>query len=323
MRSNVLHGLCADVLRVRACLVRGRRLQPGPDAARTAREGTRRGPGPGRRANGGDASRGAILFFHRPACHRCHDAEDGTRLGPDLARPARRHRRLPRRVGPAAVEGHQEGLRNRHHHHHGGQTVTGLLAEEKDRRRVVAARPGQDGKPSRSRSRTSTERPAASRRSCRTGWSTCCPAGRSFSTWPATSWRSPRRAGRARELRPAASLFARRRCRTTSGPRPRRPDPLPRRARPSSAARRSTPRVCANCHGTKEQPGSMPTSLRFAEGKFKNGADPFRMYQTLTHGFGMMTPQTWMVPRAEVRRDPLHPRGLPEAAQPEPVRRGR
>ena len=40
----------------------------------------------------------------------------------------------------------------------------------------------------------------------------------------------------------------------------------------------------------------MPTSLRFAEGKFKNGADPFRLYQTLTHGFGMMTPQTWMVP---------------------------
>ena len=56
-------------------------------------------------------------------------------------------------------------------------------------------------------------------------------------------------------------------------------------------------RVCANCHGTKEQAGSMPTSLRFAEGKFKNGAEPFRMYQTLTHGFGMMTPQTWMVPQ--------------------------
>src|SRR5581483_9897459 len=56
-------------------------------------------------------------------------------------------------------------------------------------------------------------------------------------------------------------------------------------------------RVCANCHGTKDQPGSMPTSLRFAEGKFKNGAEPWRMYQTLTHGFGMMTPQTWMVPQ--------------------------
>src|SRR5262249_18461519 len=55
-------------------------------------------------------------------------------------------------------------------------------------------------------------------------------------------------------------------------------------------------RVCINCHGTKDQPGSLPTSLRFADGKFKHGADPFRMYQTLTHGFGMMTPQAWMVP---------------------------
>ncbi len=55
-------------------------------------------------------------------------------------------------------------------------------------------------------------------------------------------------------------------------------------------------RVCANCHGTHEQAGSLPTSLRFAEGKFKNGSDPYSMYRTLTYGFGLMTPQTWMVP---------------------------
>lgn len=55
-------------------------------------------------------------------------------------------------------------------------------------------------------------------------------------------------------------------------------------------------RVCANCHGTKDKPGSLPTSLRFAEGKFKNGSDPLSMYRTLTHGFGLMAPQTWMVP---------------------------
>lgn len=56
-------------------------------------------------------------------------------------------------------------------------------------------------------------------------------------------------------------------------------------------------RVCANCHGTIDQPGSLPTSLRFAEGKFKNGSDPHSMYRTMTHGFGMMTPQIWMVPK--------------------------
>lgn len=55
-------------------------------------------------------------------------------------------------------------------------------------------------------------------------------------------------------------------------------------------------RVCANCHGTKDKPGSLPTSLRFAEGKFKNGSDPLSMYRTLTHGFGLMAPQAWMVP---------------------------
>ncbi len=51
-----------------------------------------------------------------------------------------------------------------------------------------------------------------------------------------------------------------------------------------------------NCHGTKDQPGSLPTSLKFASGKFRNGSDPFTMYQTLTRGFGLMAAQTWMVP---------------------------
>jgi len=49
--------------------------------------------------------------------------------------------------------------------------------------------------------------------------------------------------------------------------------------------------LCVVCHGTKEQPGSLPTALRFAEGPFKNGSDPFSMYLTLTRGFGQMVPQ--------------------------------
>ncbi len=56
-------------------------------------------------------------------------------------------------------------------------------------------------------------------------------------------------------------------------------------------------RLCINCHGTLEQPGSLPTALRFGEGKFKSGSDPFTMYRTLTYGFGFMVPQMWMVPR--------------------------
>jgi putative heme-binding domain-containing protein len=55
-------------------------------------------------------------------------------------------------------------------------------------------------------------------------------------------------------------------------------------------------RLCINCHGNHDRPGSLPTSLRFASGKFRNGSDPYTMYQTLTRGFGMMVAQSWMVP---------------------------
>ena len=63
-------------------------------------------------------------------------------------------------------------------------------------------------------------------------------------------------------------------------------------------------RLCINCHGDHQKPGSLPTALRFAEGKFKNGSDPFTMYQTLTRGFGFMVPQSWMVPQQKY--DAIH-----------------
>lgn len=56
-------------------------------------------------------------------------------------------------------------------------------------------------------------------------------------------------------------------------------------------------RLCINCHGTNDRPGSLPTSLKFGKDKFKNGSDPHSMYQTLTKGFGMMVAQGWMVPQ--------------------------
>ncbi|HUG68466.1 MAG TPA: DUF6797 domain-containing protein [Pirellulaceae bacterium] len=56
-------------------------------------------------------------------------------------------------------------------------------------------------------------------------------------------------------------------------------------------------RLCANCHGTHDRPGTLPTSRKFGVEPLKNGADPYAMYQTLTRGFGMMVPQHWMVPR--------------------------
>src|SRR5439155_18373657 len=56
-------------------------------------------------------------------------------------------------------------------------------------------------------------------------------------------------------------------------------------------------RLCASCHGTRDEPGSMPTAARFADIKFKNGSDPFGIYQTLTRGYGMMAAQSALVPR--------------------------
>lgn len=80
-------------------------------------------------------------------------------------------------------------------------------------------------------------------------------------------------------------------------------------------------RLCINCHGTADQPGSLPTSLKFASGTFKNGSDPYRMYLTLTHGYGLMAPQTWMVPTQKydvvyyVREAYLKPRNIAQYTQ--------
>jgi len=55
-------------------------------------------------------------------------------------------------------------------------------------------------------------------------------------------------------------------------------------------------RVCANCHGTLDSPGSLPTAPRFAQARLKAGSDPYSLYRTLTSGTGQMVAQTWMVP---------------------------
>ena len=49
--------------------------------------------------------------------------------------------------------------------------------------------------------------------------------------------------------------------------------------------------VCHNCHGDVNLPGSIPHSLRFAEGQFQHGNDPYTIYQTITRGWRLMAPQ--------------------------------
>lgn len=49
--------------------------------------------------------------------------------------------------------------------------------------------------------------------------------------------------------------------------------------------------LCVVCHGTRDQPGSLPTATAFAGGEFKNGSDPYSMFATLTAGYGQMVAQ--------------------------------
>lgn len=54
--------------------------------------------------------------------------------------------------------------------------------------------------------------------------------------------------------------------------------------------------LCMTCHGTLTQEGSMPTSRHFQREPFKNGNDPFRLFQTLAQGYGLMMPMPQYTP---------------------------
>ena len=62
--------------------------------------------------------------------------------------------------------------------------------------------------------------------------------------------------------------------------------------------------LCITCHGSLTQEGSMPTSRHFQREPFKNGTDPFRQFQTLTQGYGLMIPMPIFTP--EQRYAGLH-----------------
>lgn len=56
-------------------------------------------------------------------------------------------------------------------------------------------------------------------------------------------------------------------------------------------------RACFSCHGNVDQPGSIPNSRQFWTEPFRNGADPYALYRTLTLGYGLMPPQVQLTPR--------------------------
>lgn len=55
--------------------------------------------------------------------------------------------------------------------------------------------------------------------------------------------------------------------------------------------------ICHNCHGDLNLSGSIPNALRFGEGLFQHGSDPYSIYQTLTRGWRQMAPQVQLVPK--------------------------
>ncbi len=242
-----------------------------------------------------DAGRGAVLFF-QPflTCAKCHDPEVGTRLGPDIAR-----------AGKEATAEHliesvllpsksiKKGYEPLTVITTAGRAITGLLVEEKKDVLTLIDPAGN----------TLISIPTAKIEERRAGKQSLMPDG-------LVNMLSDRQQfldlakylieaaeggpGRARELRPANTAFV----------PPEYEKDIDHaalvRGLDDKAFKRGEAiytRVCANCHGTKDQPGSLPTSPKFATHTFKNGSDPHGLYRTLTHGYGLMAPQTWMVPR--------------------------
>lgn len=52
--------------------------------------------------------------------------------------------------------------------------------------------------------------------------------------------------------------------------------------------------LCFACHGTPEKKGTLPTSRPFWSDPFKNGNDPYSLYQTIKKGYEQMPPQPWL-----------------------------
>jgi putative heme-binding domain-containing protein len=250
----------------------------------------------------GDARRGALIFY-QPAltCTKCHIAEradaPAPTLGPDLATIGKD---TPDRDLVESILEPSKVIRKGYEPvtiaTDDGRTITGLLAEERPDA-IVLRDPVQDGRPvAIARDRIEQQR---------RGGPSLMPAGLVNALSSRQQFLDLVRylmeiaeygPARARALRPDPALVA---------------PPLPEYERrldhagliaglDADSLRRGEAiyaRVCANCHGTRDQPGSLPNAPRFASAALKNGSDPYSLYRTITDGFGQMAPQSWMVPR--------------------------
>ena len=303
------------------------RPRPRRPFARTPARGRRpRRPRPAAREQG-DPGRGAVgLLPAGPGLHRLprRPGDDGR---PPRPRPRRdrqgRHRRLPGRVDPRAVEGHQEGLRNGHDRHGDGKTITGLLAEERPDA-IVLRDPARDGKLVTIASDEIEQRQAGGPSLMPAGLVNALASRQQFLDLVRYLWRSPTAApsGPA-QLRPDPAARRPAAARVRARPRPRRPDRRPRTRRASSAARRSTTASAPTATARRTSPARCRPRSGSPRARSRTAATRTAMYQTLTARLRPDDAADLDGAPAEVRRDPLHPRDLPQAAQPEPVRAGR
>ncbi len=255
----------------------------------------------------GNASRGALVFFRQDmACIRCHASGDSTnKYGPELAKS------YPETNDAYLVESMllpskviKKGFETLIITTKAGKTLTGLIAEEKTD--FISIRDGSlDGKLITILKKDIEEKNNKGASMMPDGLINVLSGRQEFLDLARFVIEMAEKGPEyAKQMRPASSFFA-------TLPVPEYEKEIDHAGMLNTLDAKSFKRgeaiyvrVCANCHGTKEMVGSLPTSLRFAEGKFKNGADPFKMYQTLTHGYAIMTPQTWMVP--EQKYDVIH-----------------
>jgi len=248
----------------------------------------------------GDAHRGAVVFFQPfMSCAKCHVAEGGGKsLGPDLARfkeKATAMYLLESVLKPSAKI--REGFESTVIQTDDGKTLSGLLVDESGHD-IVLRDMARDGKRVVIRKDAVAARETSPVSIMPTGLVNQLSGRQQFlDLLKYLIEIAEGGALKADELRPDPALIAAR--------------PIPEYEKhidhagmiaslDAAAFKRGAAiykRLCINCHGDLQRPGSLPTSLRFGEGKFKSGSDPYTMYQTLTRGFGMMVQQAWMVPQ--------------------------
>ena len=77
---------------------------------------------------------------------------------------------------------------------------------------------------------------------------------------------------------------------------------------------------CYSCHGSDGNTPSLPTARAFGTQKLKFGADPYRMFLTLSRGNGLMAPMSQLTPKERyqvahyIREQFIKPGGLDEIA---------